>query len=256
MNTGRSHANVLKVIPHGESDRIITLYSPDLGKITAIAKGALRSKRRFVNKLEPFSLLRITYRPPGQGSLYFLSEASLLNAYLSLRSVYPCYVAAVLVNELVDLFSSDHDPDPSLFTLLNQALEALDRGSTPAVVLTVFLLRLLGICGYQPQLGRCSVCSTAVRQSRSQAFTLYPGNGTLICNSCRPADGPSQLNMTKQTVLVLQAVQQPDPDGRHKVTLTDTVTGEALATLHRYSRHLLQRDIHSWQQFIQTISMQ
>ena len=74
---------VLHIAGYGEADKLVTLYSNDLGRFTAIAKGALKSKQRFVNKLEPYSLLSLFYLPPRTSSgLYFLEEAELLAANL------------------------------------------------------------------------------------------------------------------------------------------------------------------------------
>ncbi len=110
---------VLSIAPHAESDKLVTFYSPDTGLVTGIAKGAKRSKHRFVNKLEEFTLLSILYRPSRTGGLLFLSEAGLDNAFLSLRSEYPRYTTAMFVAELVLRFTREHDPDPEIFTLLS-----------------------------------------------------------------------------------------------------------------------------------------
>ncbi|NOQ45602.1 MAG: DNA repair protein RecO, partial [Desulfobulbaceae bacterium] len=85
MISRRTRGIVLSVSAHGESDKLVTFYSPDLGRSTGIAKGAKRSKQRFVNKLEEFSLLQIMYRPSRGSGLLFLSEAELDRAFLSLR---------------------------------------------------------------------------------------------------------------------------------------------------------------------------
>ena len=93
-------AIVLKVAEHGEADKLVTCYSRELGRITGLAKGAKRSARRFVNKLEEFSLLQLFYRPPRSPSgLTFIGEAELLRAHLSLRTVYPRYVVAAYLGE-------------------------------------------------------------------------------------------------------------------------------------------------------------
>ena len=248
MNNLRSYAIVLKVTVHGESDKILTLYSPDLGKITAIAKGANRSKRRFVNKLEPLTLLRIFYRPPKQGSLFFLSEAELINSHLSLRASYPRYVGAMFINELVQRFSREHDPDRAVFSLLNWALDSLDNGIPPAKAATFFLHRLLGLCGYQPQLSTFSSCHNSITQCKNKTFTLYPANGTLLCGNCHEARPRSTLTLSLQTLLFLGNAGQMKLQQLNRLQLPAKTTREALSVLHNYSRHLLQQDIHSWNQ--------
>ena len=249
MTGQRSHAIVLKVTTHGEADKIITLYSPDRGKITVIAKGAKRSKQRFVNKLEPFTFLQILYQPPKRGSLFFLTEAELVNAYLSLRTNYLRYVTATFINELVQRFSGEQDPDPAIFALLNWAFNSLDQGASPTKTATIFLLRLLGLCGYQPQLDHCHSCRRSLEQSTS--FTLYPGNGMLLCTHCHSTKSNSSLTLTLQTLKFLHSAQQIELQKLNRLQLPVATTNQALDALYNYSRHLLQQDIHSWKQLRQ-----
>lgn len=255
MTNRRSHAIVLKVTAHGESDKIVTLYSPDLGKITAIAKGAKRSKKRFVNKLEPFTLLHIFYRQPKRGSLLFLSEAELIDAYLSLRTSYPRYVTAMFINELVQRFSGEHDPDPAVFTLLTWAFDSLDNENPPAKTAALFLLLLLGLCGYQPQLDCCSSCRRSLEQTKSRFFTLYPGNGTLVCGYCHKIRPDSTLTLSLQTLKFLHSAQQMQLQQLNRLQLPMKTTNESLHALYNYSRHLLQQDIHSWKQMRQGLGV-
>ena len=68
----KTKAIVLRSIDYGESDRILTFLTDDFGKLKGIAKGARRSRRRFANALEPFSLSTLHFSrrhlAPGPGS--------------------------------------------------------------------------------------------------------------------------------------------------------------------------------------------
>ncbi len=244
MPTCRTRGVVLKVAGHGESDKIVTFYSPDIGRVTAIAKGAKRSKQRFVNKLEEFSLLGITYRPSRNGGLFFLSEADLENPFLSLRSIHQRYVSAMLACELIIRFTREHDPDPEIFSLLLWQLDAVSRGIPPLQITALFHLRLLGATGYQPELAHCSSCSRAVDSGRS--FALQPANGSLVCNRCNHQIQQSNFSLSLQTIKFLQTAQHMDIQRLERLQLPDRAAREALHVLNRYSQHLLQRDIHSW----------
>ncbi len=81
-------AIVLKVMDFGESDKIVTFYTLGYGKLTGIAKGAKRSKKRFVNKLEYFTFLNITAVPGRRSSLSRIDQAELINPYPPLRENY------------------------------------------------------------------------------------------------------------------------------------------------------------------------
>ncbi len=246
MTDQPSLAIVLSVTSFGEADKIVTLYSREFGKITSIAKGAKRSKQRFVNKLEPFTCLEISCRPPKKGSLYFLSEADLVNAHLSLRTTYPRYVSATFINELVQRFSGEQDPDPAVFALLAWAFDSIEQEENPGKTTSLFLLRLLGICGYQPQLDHCGSCHKSIEQEAH--FTLYPGNGTLFCGSCRRNIEGSSLSLTRQTLKFLHSGQQLQLRRLNRLQMSKATAYQALAVLFSYSRHILQQDIHSWEQ--------
>lgn len=242
----RTECIVLKNASFGESDKIITLYSPDVGRFTAIAKGAKRSQKRFVNKLEEFSLLDISYRPAKQNRLHFLSEAELTEAFLSLRTNWKRYNPAMLACELVLRFTGEHDPDLRIFTLLRWALESIHLGFSPSPTLVFFLVHLLETCGYRPSLKGCATCFCTPEKSRKRSFSLQPGNGTLICSHCSSSTGRSRFTLSLQSLKFLQAAQKMTIHQMQRLQMPEQVSSECLFFLYNYSKYLLQCDIHSW----------
>ncbi|MHB8809545.1 MAG: DNA repair protein RecO [Desulfobulbaceae bacterium] len=246
MNNCRTRGIVLHLTDHGEADKIVTFYSPDLGRVTAIAKGAKRSRKRFVNKLEEFSLLQIMYRPARGDGLLFLSEADLENAYLPIRTHYERYVAAMYTGELTLRFTREHDPDPEIFTILVWTMEELAAGRDPLAVAAFFHLRLLGAAGYEPQLDRCGMCGTAV--VNEQNYALHADRGALVCARCLGEQRGAVLPLRVQTLRVLQHAQRSELKTLNRLRLSPNNALEAIHILHRYTQHLLQHDIHSWHQ--------
>ena len=249
--TCRTGCIVLKNVDFGESDRIITLYSPDIGKFAAIAKGAKRSQKRFVNKLEAFSLLDISYRP-AKNRLHFLSEAELKEAFLTLRTNWQRYCAAMLANELVLRFTGEHDPDRRIFSLLHWLLESLHHGASHLPTLVFFQLHLLDACGYRPRLEHCATCSSSPDKNRMLNFALQPGNGTLICSRCSGNTGRSRFTLSLQSLKFLQTAQGMTTKQMHRLQMPENVASECLSVLYSYSKYLLQCDLHSWIFFMQT----
>lgn len=243
---------VLATGEHGEADKLVTLYCPDLGRMTAIAKGAKKSKRRFVNKLEIFSLLHFAYRPPrGVAGLHLISEADLLAAHLPLRTDLQRYAAATYLCELIVRFTRDNDPDPRLFTLLQWALSALDHTALPHKIVAIAHLRLLDAAGYRPDLGRCHVCHQPVKPG--PPYALLPETGALQCSTCSPWHKGRSANLSVQTLRLLANAQLFDLDKLHRLQFTPQALSEALTALHRFTLHLLQQDVHSWK-FLHSLS--
>lgn len=180
-----SRAIVLRWRPYGESDKIATLLTESAGKLTGIAKGARRSRRRFPNSLEPLARVRVEYRRrPGAG-LAFLESCTLLESTVPLtepiRFAYGSYLA-----ELVDQLTAEEDPAPQVFALLDEALAELGRGPATAAFLRAFELKLLARVGFDPQLERCARCGRAWGEAESALLDLAHGNA--ICAGCRRAE--------------------------------------------------------------------
>lgn len=237
---------VLKVSEHGESDKLVTLYSNSLGRVTGIAKGAKKSKQRFVNKLEEFSHLRILYRPPHNlTGLFLISEAELLCAYLSLRKDFRRYVAAMYISELMLRFTQDNDPDPQLYALLQWAFSSLESDNTPQKVAVLYHLQLLAAAGYRPELNRCGNCLQPVGPGRT--FIFLPGSGSLLCSSCCLQQGPHHSRLSVQALKFLASAQIANLERLNRLQLSGHTATEAMEALYYYTLHLLQQDIHSWQ---------
>lgn len=253
MNLRSTRGIVLATGDHGEADKLVTLYCPDLGRMTAIAKGAKKSKRRFVNKLEIFSLLHFAYRPPRGGTgLHLLSEAELLTAHLPLRTDLPRYAAATYLCELIVRFTHDNDPDQRLFTLLQWALSALDHDALPSKIVAVAHLRLLDAAGYRPDLRSCHVCHQPVKPGPS--YALLPETGALQCSACSPWHKDRSVALSVQTLRLLANAQLFDLNKLHRLQFTPQALSEALTALHRFTLHLLQQDVHSWK-FLRSLSV-
>jgi DNA repair protein RecO (recombination protein O) len=253
MKSWQSAALVLSVRSHSESDKIISLYSQDFGKLTAIAKGAQKSKKRFVNKLEPCTLLVVTCRPPKRGSLFFLEQAELMDAHLGLRADYRLYVASILVCELIRLFGSEQDPDRKIFQLARLSLDQLSRQQCRTdILVTFFLLHLLHVCGYAPKLDGCAQCARNIDQAGN--FFLSPSAGGLICQQCASTPGNSPLILSRQTLKFLVTGRQMELSRLSSLRMSAQNTRQAITALAHYCRHILQQDIHSLKAMLQTLS--
>jgi DNA repair protein RecO (recombination protein O) len=213
--------------------------------VTGIAKGAKKSKRRFVNKLEEFSLLHFFYRPPrGTAGLFILSEAELLAAHLSLRTSFQRYASAMYLCELVLRFTRDNDPDPRIYSVLKWALSALHQEKAPQKITLLAHLRLLDVVGYRPELSHCTCCRQTVGPTRTYMF--LPEAGVVLCSTCSMGKGNRSHCLSLQTLRLLANAQTFELERLHRLHFTQQALTEALPALHHFTLHLLQQDVHSW----------
>jgi DNA repair protein RecO (recombination protein O) len=246
MNLHRTRGIVLEIGGFGEADKLVKFYSPDIGRATAIAKSAKRSQKRFVNKLEPFSILEIEYVPPRSGSLFLLREAELSCAFLRLRQDVGRYTCASVICELTLLFTREMDPDPDIFTLLTWAFQRLSNRNNVLQTMVFFFLKLLDTCGYRPELSCCSTCGAVIKPANNHYLNV--GNSNLICSDCRQHITRSSRKLSGQTLAFLLHSQRLDLNRLDRLQIQEKNCKEALRFLYSYSLRILQRDINSWPQ--------
>jgi DNA repair protein RecO (recombination protein O) len=239
-----AEAVVLDTRDHGEADLIVTFLSRERGRATGIAKGAKRSKKRFVNKLEIFSFLQLTCSEPAAGSLLFIHEAELHASFLHLRTDPRLYVTASVLREVLLLATREGERDGEIFRLALWALHGLDEGRPDLPLLAFFLLKFYSGIGYRPELQSCISCGQAVAPTGGGIFSHLGGG--LVCQTCSAASGRAGTDLSPGTIRVMQSAQELPLDKLHRLRFSGPMLGECLTALHLYGRHIFQRDIHAW----------
>jgi DNA repair protein RecO (recombination protein O) len=237
-------AVVLDCIDHGESDKIITFICRDSGRLTAIAKGAHRSKKRFVNKLELFSFLQISCSQATPDRLAVLTEAELLNGFIGLRTAFVAYQAASIVRECVLLASNERQRDDNLFHLLLWTLHALNTREDHKTIIALFLIKVFDCLGYRPDFSFCQRCGIPWRADSSGLFS--PLTGGLICAACLAGEDIAGRRLSAGAIQTIVMVQRQQPIRLNRCKLGRAVLAETLDCMYHYGRHLFQRDLISW----------
>jgi DNA repair protein RecO (recombination protein O) len=182
----KTEAIVLRSIRYGEADRIIHVYTPHHGRISAIAKGARRARSRFGARLEPFVHLRAILRE-GRGDLYTVTGVDTVAIHPALRDHAATLDSAARACDAVARLFETTEPHPEVFRLLANELALLDgdaRQARPANGLA-FRLKLLLAAGILPHLGSCAACGEI---EHLRAFSAAAGG--VVCSSCEAAAFP------------------------------------------------------------------
>ncbi len=245
MTTKKMTAVVLKVGDLGEADKIVTFYSKQVGKLAGIAKGAKKSKKRFSNILEIFSLLDILYDDRSRSGLVRIVEAELLIPYISLRQNYDRYVGAALACELIYYWSRDYDADRNIFDLLIWTLQNIDKGKSSRIVLIFFQIKLYTLLGYKLHLSGCIKCGIA--EQAGKPYVFHPGRHGLLCRNCSPSPMSREtVSLSMNTIKLLQHAQDLPMEKIERLRFSDASIREALLLFRAYGQYLLQREIKAW----------
>ncbi|MEM7434039.1 MAG: DNA repair protein RecO [Myxococcota bacterium] len=177
----QSRALLLRSVDYRDSDRVVTLLTEDYGKVSALARGARKSQRRFGGALQPYVVMHAHFRR-GRGELAHLERVSVdrpFNRILrNLEAIGAAGAALAVIRERLP----DHEPEPLVFDLAVRFLEALDRGASPEEALLSLHIRVLALLGFSPALDRCVCCGKAPPLNRAAAFDA--ARGGIVCRAC------------------------------------------------------------------------
>jgi DNA repair protein RecO (recombination protein O) len=179
----------------GEADRIVRFYTPDHGKLSAVARGVRKIRSRMAGHLEPFgetSLMLATGK-----SLDVITSARLLWYPHTLAAQHGQLNLAFMMGVGIDRLTEPGQPHPQLYAVLREALGALDASPESAVPLIElwFKLRLINELGYRPELGRCLVCGA---HDQEFAYSFDPVRGGIVCaTDAQPDNSPMELAAIK-----------------------------------------------------------
>jgi DNA repair protein RecO (recombination protein O) len=187
-------AVVLRLVDYGESDRIVTLLSRERGKVTAFARAARASRRRFGGALEPFTLLAAELRERQGADLLGLESVTALRPHGAIRGDLARIACAGYAAELARELVRDHEPHEELFDLLVAYLGALDRGPARPAALRAFELGALRAAGLAPRLDACARCGGPLPAGAPVRFD--PGHGGALCATCAPLAAPGAPSLS------------------------------------------------------------
>jgi DNA repair protein RecO (recombination protein O) len=179
MGLGRSAAVVIGSFPLGESDRVVTFYSREFGKLRGVARASRRIRSRFAGALELFTLGELIFFDGGRSELVQVDHFDIVRPFVRLRENLERLGHASWVVECVARLTADHDRHAALYGLLVRSLKALEGPAPPARVAVCFGVRGLDALGHRPRLDACTVCARAY-PFRHAAF----GAEGVVCESC------------------------------------------------------------------------
>ncbi len=190
-------ALVLRVIDYNDKDCLLSVLTPEHGKLTVKARGLRRKNSPLIAPCQLLCYAEFTlfdYR-----GMFTINEAQSLELFHGLRRDLNKLSLATYFAQVTELLSQEDMPSPELLALLLNCLYALDKLALPLEqIKAVFELRAAALAGYAPDLSVCAVCGSAT----PDRFDI--SSGQLVCHGCAQADGGIRMPITPS---VLQAMR-------------------------------------------------
>ncbi|MDP8238133.1 MAG: DNA repair protein RecO [Candidatus Hatepunaea meridiana] len=233
----KDEALVIRSIRHGETSRIVTLFTGNYGKIAVIAKGARRSKSGGAGgSLETANLIEAMIYIKATRSVQTLGQVSVINTYNHIRQdlVLSGYSTAML--ELINLAFIDAEPNREAFDSAVSFLDQLEhKDGNYRLVLWKFQLTLLKAIGFALDPYACSVCGNAKANiSIRNRFQLE--TGAVCCTNCQP-QGSSNVSISGESVRILRQLTDCEDRTLSRLKPSRNALREISDLLERYLRH-------------------
>jgi len=173
-------ALVLKLVDYRESDRLITLFTLEHGRISGIARGARRSVKRFGGALELFAHLTVHVKL--KHSLSELLDVDIITIHSGIRGDLDRIAHAAYASELVATLAPEGMVNHRLFRLISAYLAHLDTNPATSSDRRFFEINLLNVLGYRPTLDTCSSCGTVL--GGDTGIPALISAGAVTCHQC------------------------------------------------------------------------
>lgn len=179
----RTEALLVRAAPFGEADLMVTFFTEARGTLSAVARAARRSQRRFP-ALEPMHLLRVGLEErPGRDAAS-LAESALVRPRMGIVGNLERMETAGAALRWVRRAAPPNHAEPALWAEINLLLDRLDEsaGPSPRALLAGAGLRLLTAVGWGMELTRCVRCDRVADEGAAACFD--PAEGGLVCRAC------------------------------------------------------------------------
>jgi DNA repair protein RecO (recombination protein O) len=182
-----SEALVVRTVEFGESDIIATLVTEQVGKVSAVVRGARKGPKRVGGALEPIHTIAVLLEDKG-GDLATLKEAHIVRTRSRVATSLEALGAAGSALRWARHLFPPRTPEPAGWRVLVDLLDVLDEGTkSPRKELACAGLALLAAVGYGLEFDRCVSCGRPCPPSK--AACVDAARGGLVCRSCGGARG-------------------------------------------------------------------
>ena len=235
----KTEAIVLKRTNLGEADSIVTLFTLNLGKIRAVAKGVRRPKSKLGGHLD---LLTQSSLLLAHGhNLDIITQSQTMESFASFKQNLQCIGCAMYMAELVDQFTAEQSENYSIYKLLQATLLWLGEARDRELVLRCFEMQLLNCLGYKPELQNCPLCRISLSPKRNY---FSSGDGGVLCPECAESK-ISLYPLTVDALKVLRFITNNDRSTINRLRINADLSQELEQITRGYIRYLLERDLRS-----------
>lgn len=238
----KTPAVILHSLDFAESDKLVTFFTRDFGKLRGIAKGAKRSRKRFGSGLEPLTCSAVCFFEKEKASLVRLDHCEIVDPFPHIHSDMLRLGYAGYLAELISVTAAERERSGELYALLIGFFELLNQPAFREEFVRIFELRLLALAGYQPELRSCVVCRREAKDKHRHWFCQSKGG--LICSDC-VRDSLDHAHLSWGTIRTLQRAQTIELEKIRRLFFSAQAREESRRILPHFIEYRIEKPLKS-----------
>ncbi len=217
---------VIRTNDYGETNKVVTLYTREWGKIGVMARGAKKPNSRLAAITQPFTYGYYLVQT-GRG-LGGLQQGEMISSWKTIKEDIFLTAYASYIAELTDKSTEDRKANPYMFEMLLQTLQYINEGLDPEVLVLIYEMKMLNTLGLYPVLDQCSVC-----RSTEGRFSFSIREGGLLCHRCTDKD-PYRFDVAQTTIRLLRIFYYIDLKRLGNISVKDETKQELRTVVDAY----------------------
>jgi DNA repair protein RecO (recombination protein O) len=240
-----TNAIVIRSLNYGESDKIITFFTKDFGKLKGIAKGARRSRKRFQNALGLFSHLRLIFFDKEGLGLVRAESCDILHSFPKIKEDLQKILYGNYYLELVNEMAGEREANREAFDLLLCFLSSLEEANLQEEPLRIFEIRMLSLFGYRPNMRRCDLCKKDWENLKEIPVVFFSlERGALICEPCSKMRN-NLIPLSLGTARLIEKISQTELSKVERLRFTLKALSESRELLPKFISYQLGKELKS-----------
>ncbi len=240
MSLEKSEAIVLRVVPWSETSMVVTLFTRDFGKVSAIARGARRLRSPFESSLDLLAKSHIVFIQKSSDALDLLTESKLIRRFRSGQiALLPLYCGYYVAELLLGL-TEDNQKARELYDVSDRTLLDLDARQSESEVVLRFEMQVLKLLGHLPTFHLCACCGNPVQSDENGPGALLGiVAGGILCGNCVPGQ-QFVIRIRNSTLEILMAYACEEWSG-NPMSIRPEYRGEVRFVMERFVSNLADK---------------
>ncbi len=226
----KTSAVVLSKLDYSDSSVIVSLYTKENGKLSAILKGGRNPKSKLSLIVDPPNYLEVIIYNKSSRDVQILTEASLKGHFHKIKSDLEKLKYSHSTIELIKNLTVDHEANHRLFQGLVRILELIEEDKEPAVLsFGRFFLFFIKEMGYELQLNNCDKCGKTLPKNQELSYNYGIG---ILCGECR-TKYPENIRIDAELFNYLRCLKSNKNPGTDNLQLMDS----AISFMEKFLKH-------------------